>query len=61
LADKEFIYRNRNGTVLLRNVETNDSTVLIESKKIISLKATRYEVSPDREYALFAFNVEPVS
>lgn len=27
----------------------------------VSLKAIRYEVSPDREYALFAFNVEPVS
>lgn len=27
----------------------------------VSLKAIRYEVSPDREYALFAFDVEPVS
>ncbi|POI36154.1 hypothetical protein CIB84_000093, partial [Bambusicola thoracicus] len=60
-ADNEFIYRNQNGTVILRNVETNNSTVLIENKKIVSLKAVRYEVSPDREYALFAFNVEPVS
>ncbi|KAF1407381.1 DPP6 protein, partial [Sakesphorus luctuosus] len=61
LADNEFIYRNQNGTVILRNVETNNSTILIENKKIVSLKAIRYEVSPDREYALFAFNVEPVS
>ncbi|XP_010189403.1 PREDICTED: dipeptidyl aminopeptidase-like protein 6 [Mesitornis unicolor] len=58
--DTEFIYRNQNGTVILRNVETNNSTILIENKKIVSLKAIRYEVSPDREYALFAFNVEPV-
>ncbi|XP_010216821.1 PREDICTED: dipeptidyl aminopeptidase-like protein 6, partial [Tinamus guttatus] len=60
ISDHEFIYRNQNGTVILRNVETNNSTVLIENKKIVSLKALRYEVSPDREYALFAFNVEPV-
>ncbi|XP_027542648.1 dipeptidyl aminopeptidase-like protein 6 isoform X3 [Neopelma chrysocephalum] len=60
ITDTEFIYRNQNGTVILRNVETNSSTILIENKKIVSLKAIRYEVSPDREYALFAFNVEPV-
>uniref|UniRef100_A0A8V1A1Y5 A-type potassium channel modulatory protein DPP6 n=1 Tax=Gallus gallus TaxID=9031 RepID=A0A8V1A1Y5_CHICK len=60
ITDNEFIYRNQNGTVILRNVETNNSTVLIENKKIVSLKAVRYEVSPDREYALFAFNVEPI-
>ncbi|KAI1242580.1 hypothetical protein IHE44_0000112 [Lamprotornis superbus] len=58
-VDNEFIYRNQNGTVILRNVETNSSTILIENKKIVSLKAIRYEVSPDREYALFAFDVEP--
>ncbi|XP_064494448.1 dipeptidyl aminopeptidase-like protein 6 isoform X2 [Pseudopipra pipra] len=60
ITDTEFIYRNQNGTVILRNVETNNSTILIENKKIVSLKAIRYEVSPDREYALFAFDVEPV-
>ncbi|XP_041343840.1 dipeptidyl aminopeptidase-like protein 6 [Pyrgilauda ruficollis] len=60
ITDNEFIYRNQNGTVILRNVETNSSTILIENKKIVSLKAIRYEVSPDREYALFAFDVEPV-
>ncbi|XP_041899252.1 dipeptidyl aminopeptidase-like protein 6 isoform X2 [Corvus kubaryi] len=60
ITDNEFIYRNQNGTVILRNVETNGSTILIENKKIVSLKAIRYEVSPDREYALFAFDVEPV-
>uniref|UniRef100_A0A8C4WIX1 A-type potassium channel modulatory protein DPP6 n=1 Tax=Gopherus evgoodei TaxID=1825980 RepID=A0A8C4WIX1_9SAUR len=60
ISDKEFIYRNQNGSVILRNVETNNSMVLIENKKIVSLKAIRYEVSPDREYALYAFDVEPI-
>lgn len=36
LADKEFIYREQKGNVILRNVETNLSTVLIEGKKIVS-------------------------
>ncbi|XP_038611526.1 dipeptidyl aminopeptidase-like protein 6 isoform X2 [Tachyglossus aculeatus] len=60
ISDKEFIYREQNGTVVLRNVETNRSTILIESQKIELLKAIRYEVSPDREYALFSYGVEPV-
>uniref|UniRef100_A0A8D1LZ47 A-type potassium channel modulatory protein DPP6 n=1 Tax=Sus scrofa TaxID=9823 RepID=A0A8D1LZ47_PIG len=61
ISDKEFIYREQKGSVILRNVETNTSTVLIEGKKIESLRAIRYEISPDREYALFSYNVEPVS
>ncbi|XP_048642617.1 dipeptidyl aminopeptidase-like protein 6 isoform X6 [Marmota marmota marmota] len=60
ISDKEFIYREREGTVILRNVETNDSTVLIEGKKIESLRAIRYEISPDKKYALFSYNVEQI-
>ncbi|XP_070279691.1 A-type potassium channel modulatory protein DPP6 isoform X1 [Myotis yumanensis] len=60
ISDKEFIYREHKGNVILRNVETNLSTVLIEGKKIESLRAVRYEISPDKEYALFSYNVEPI-
>ncbi|XP_015421730.1 PREDICTED: dipeptidyl aminopeptidase-like protein 6 [Myotis davidii] len=60
ISDKEFIYREQKGNVILRNVETNLSTVLIEGKKIESLRAIRYEISPDKEYALFSYNVEPI-
>uniref|UniRef100_A0A452ULG6 A-type potassium channel modulatory protein DPP6 n=1 Tax=Ursus maritimus TaxID=29073 RepID=A0A452ULG6_URSMA len=60
ISDKEFIYREHKGSVILRNVETNISTVLIEGKKIESLRAIRYEISPDKEYALFSYNVEPI-
>ncbi|XP_030741482.1 dipeptidyl aminopeptidase-like protein 6 [Echinops telfairi] len=59
-GNKEFIYREQKGDVVLRNVETNMSTVLIEGKKIESLRAIRYEISPDKEYALFSYNVEPI-
>ncbi|XP_058389878.1 dipeptidyl aminopeptidase-like protein 6 isoform X3 [Diceros bicornis minor] len=59
ISDKEFIYREQKGNVILQNVETNISTVLIEGKKIESLRAVRYEISPDKEYALFSYNVEP--
>ncbi|XP_058389874.1 dipeptidyl aminopeptidase-like protein 6 isoform X2 [Diceros bicornis minor] len=61
ISDKEFIYREQKGNVILQNVETNISTVLIEGKKIESLRAVRYEISPDKEYALFSYNVEPGS
>ncbi|XP_036212082.1 dipeptidyl aminopeptidase-like protein 6 isoform X1 [Myotis myotis] len=60
ISDKEFIYREQKGNVILQNVETNLSTVLIEGKKIESLRAVRYEISPDKEYALFSYNVEPI-
>nr|XP_060489455.1 dipeptidyl aminopeptidase-like protein 6 isoform X4 [Panthera onca] len=60
ISDKEFIYREQKGNVILQNVETNISTVLIEGKKIESLRAIRYEISPDKEYALFSYNVEPI-
>uniref|UniRef100_A0A2K5I411 Dipeptidylpeptidase IV N-terminal domain-containing protein n=1 Tax=Colobus angolensis palliatus TaxID=336983 RepID=A0A2K5I411_COLAP len=59
ISDTEFIYREQKGTVRLWNVERNTSTVLIEGKKIESLRAIKYEISPDREYALFSYNVEP--
>ncbi|XP_004372812.1 dipeptidyl aminopeptidase-like protein 6 isoform X1 [Trichechus manatus latirostris] len=60
ISDKELIYREQKGNVILRNVETNISTVLIEGKKIESLRAVRYEISPDKEYALFSYNVESI-
>ncbi|XP_053464738.1 dipeptidyl aminopeptidase-like protein 6 isoform X2 [Nycticebus coucang] len=60
ISDTELIYREQKGSVILRNVETNISTVLIEGKKIESLRAVKYEISPDREYALFSYNVEPI-
>ncbi|XP_036281723.1 dipeptidyl aminopeptidase-like protein 6 [Pipistrellus kuhlii] len=60
ISDNEFIYKEQKGDVILRNVETNLSTVLIEGKKIESLRAVRYEVSPDKEYALFSYNLEPI-
>lgn len=44
LVDKEIIYRERKGNVILRNVETNNSTVLIEGKKIVST------LSNDQDY-----------
>ncbi|XP_060104026.1 dipeptidyl aminopeptidase-like protein 6 isoform X1 [Heteronotia binoei] len=59
ISDTEFIYKNRNGSVILQNVETNRSTVLIDNKIIVSIRAVRYEVSPDREYALFAYDIKP--
>ncbi|XP_054847430.1 dipeptidyl aminopeptidase-like protein 6 isoform X1 [Eublepharis macularius] len=59
ISDTEFIYTNRNGSVILQNVETKRSTVLIENKIIVSIRAVRYEVSPDRQYALFAYDIKP--
>ncbi|XP_026541592.1 dipeptidyl aminopeptidase-like protein 6 [Notechis scutatus] len=60
ISDTEFIYRDRNGSVIVHNVETNHSTVLIENKIIVSIKAIKYEVSPDREYGLFAYDIVPI-
>ncbi|XP_063159439.1 dipeptidyl aminopeptidase-like protein 6 isoform X1 [Candoia aspera] len=60
ISDTEFIYRDRSGSVIVHNVETNHSAVLIENKIIVSIKAIKYEVSPDREYGLFAYDIVPM-
>ncbi|KAM6948501.1 A-type potassium channel modulatory protein DPP6-like [Aplochiton taeniatus] len=60
LSDYELLYRNREGDVAKLNVDTMDRVVLVENKMFETYKATKYQVSPDLDYVLLAFNVAPV-
>uniref|UniRef100_A0A8C4NCI7 Dipeptidyl peptidase like 10 n=1 Tax=Eptatretus burgeri TaxID=7764 RepID=A0A8C4NCI7_EPTBU len=60
ISGNELIYRNSRGDVTKVNVETNQSTVLVENSVFVTLKATEYQVSPDLKYVLLAYNVQQV-
>uniref|UniRef100_A0AAY4CJJ7 Dipeptidyl-peptidase 6b n=1 Tax=Denticeps clupeoides TaxID=299321 RepID=A0AAY4CJJ7_9TELE len=53
LSDEEVLYRTRDGDLVRINVETN--------KTDKRHAASKYQVSPDMKYVLFALNIEPVS
>ncbi|MGH0153579.1 UNVERIFIED_CONTAM: hypothetical protein FKN15_003613 [Acipenser sinensis] len=58
--DKEILYRTQEGNVVKFNVETQENTTLIENKKFETYKVSKYEVSPDLEFVLLAYNVAPI-
>ncbi|XP_039609568.1 dipeptidyl aminopeptidase-like protein 6 isoform X2 [Polypterus senegalus] len=60
IDNNELIYHTQEGSVVRYNVETNETTIVIESKKFVTYTASKYEVSPDMKYALLAYSVTPV-
>ncbi|XP_033856078.1 dipeptidyl aminopeptidase-like protein 6 isoform X2 [Acipenser ruthenus] len=60
ITNKEILYRTQEGNVVKFNVETQENTTLIENKKFETYKVSKYEVSPDLEFVLLAYNVAPI-
>ncbi|XP_053553981.1 inactive dipeptidyl peptidase 10, partial [Bombina bombina] len=60
IRDHEVVYKNRDGYVIKLNVETNDTTILLENATFVTFKASRYSVSPDLRYVLLAYDVKQV-
>nr|XP_023679388.1 dipeptidyl aminopeptidase-like protein 6 isoform X2 [Paramormyrops kingsleyae] len=60
ISGNELLYRTRDGDVVRLNVETKEKTVLVENKKFEMYKASKYQVSPDMNYVLLAYNAAPV-
>ncbi|OCT60873.1 inactive dipeptidyl peptidase 10 [Xenopus laevis] len=60
IRDQELVYRNRDGFVFRLNVETNETTMLLENSTFVTFKASRYSVSPDLRYVLLAYDVKQV-
>uniref|UniRef100_A0A6Q2Y2F6 Dipeptidyl-peptidase 6b n=1 Tax=Esox lucius TaxID=8010 RepID=A0A6Q2Y2F6_ESOLU len=56
LSDNTLLYRTREGDVIKLNVETQEKVILVENRKF----ATKYQISPDMEHVLLAYNVVPV-
>ncbi|XP_012987320.2 dipeptidyl aminopeptidase-like protein 6 isoform X3 [Esox lucius] len=60
LSDNTLLYRTREGDVIKLNVETQEKVILVENRKFEMYKATKYQISPDMEHVLLAYNVVPV-
>uniref|UniRef100_A0A7N8XED7 Dipeptidyl-peptidase 6b n=1 Tax=Mastacembelus armatus TaxID=205130 RepID=A0A7N8XED7_9TELE len=57
LSDNELLYRTRHGDVVKLNVDTTERTVIVPNQLFVT---ANYQVSPDMQHVLFAFEVKPV-
>uniref|UniRef100_A0A8C7UK26 Dipeptidyl-peptidase 6b n=1 Tax=Oncorhynchus mykiss TaxID=8022 RepID=A0A8C7UK26_ONCMY len=60
LSDNVLLYRTQEGDVVKLNVETQERVVLVENRMFEMYKATKYQISPDLEHVLLAYNVAPI-
>ncbi|XP_036377539.1 dipeptidyl aminopeptidase-like protein 6 [Megalops cyprinoides] len=60
ISGSELLYRTRDGDVVIHNIDTNKTNVLVENKMFETYLASKYEVSPDMKYVLLAHSVDPV-
>ncbi|KAM9844637.1 A-type potassium channel modulatory protein DPP6-like [Aulostomus maculatus] len=58
LSDDELLYRSRDGDVVRLNVNTQEKAVIVPNQLFERSRATRYQVSPDMQHVLFAFEVK---
>ncbi|XP_068196102.1 A-type potassium channel modulatory protein DPP6-like isoform X2 [Antennarius striatus] len=60
LSDYELLFRTREGDVVKHNVDTLETMVIVPSQLFDRSRATKYQVSPDMQNVLFAFEVKPI-
>ncbi|XP_075953479.1 A-type potassium channel modulatory protein DPP6-like [Anarhichas minor] len=60
LSDNELLYRTGKGDVVKLNVDTKEGTVIVLNQLFDRARAARYQVSPDMQHVLFAFEVKPI-
>ncbi|KAM3603816.1 uncharacterized protein V6R79_002545 [Siganus canaliculatus] len=60
LSDIELLYRTRDGDVVKLNVDTMERTVVVPYQLFDRSKAAMYQVSPDLQHVLFAFEVKRI-
>ncbi|XP_024129584.1 dipeptidyl aminopeptidase-like protein 6 isoform X4 [Oryzias melastigma] len=60
LSENELMFRSRNGNVIRLNVETKETRTVVPKQLFDRAKATKYQVSPDMQHVLFAFDVKPI-
>uniref|UniRef100_A0A3B4TXZ7 Dipeptidyl-peptidase 6b n=1 Tax=Seriola dumerili TaxID=41447 RepID=A0A3B4TXZ7_SERDU len=59
-TDNELLYRTRKGDVVKLNADTKNSVVIVPNQLFDRSRAAMYQVSPDMEHVLFAFEVKPI-
>uniref|UniRef100_A0A7N6C207 Dipeptidyl-peptidase 6b n=1 Tax=Anabas testudineus TaxID=64144 RepID=A0A7N6C207_ANATE len=60
LSDYELLYRTRDGDVVKLNVDTTEKTIIVPNQLFDRSRAAKYQVSPDMQHVLFAFEVKPI-
>uniref|UniRef100_A0A4W6DHN1 Dipeptidyl-peptidase 6b n=1 Tax=Lates calcarifer TaxID=8187 RepID=A0A4W6DHN1_LATCA len=60
LSDNELMYQTREGDVVKLNADTKEKTVIVPKLLFDRSRATKYQVSPDMQHVLFAFEVKPI-
>ncbi|KAM4697616.1 inactive dipeptidyl peptidase 10 [Rhinophrynus dorsalis] len=60
IHDHEIVYKNKDGYVIRLNMETTETSTLLENTTFVTFKASRYSVSPDLRYVLLAYDVKQV-
>ncbi|XP_017324623.1 inactive dipeptidyl peptidase 10 isoform X2 [Ictalurus punctatus] len=60
INESEVIYRNRHGHVIRFNILTNETEIILMNSTFVAFKATKYSISPDMKYVLFAYDVKQV-
>ncbi|CAM4599969.1 hypothetical protein PO909_032958 [Leuciscus waleckii] len=60
INESEVIYKNHDGHVIRFNILTNQTEVVLKNVTFDTFKATKYSLSPDMKYVLFAYNVKQV-
>nr|XP_061794901.1 dipeptidyl aminopeptidase-like protein 6 [Nerophis lumbriciformis] len=58
LSGNELLYRTREGDVVKLNVDTEEKRVVVPNQMFERSKAARYQVSPDLQQVLFAFDLK---
>ncbi|XP_005912802.1 dipeptidyl aminopeptidase-like protein 6 isoform X1 [Haplochromis burtoni] len=59
LSDNELLYRTAEGDVVQLNIDTLEQRVVVPNQLFDRSRAAKYQVSPDMQHVLFAFEVKP--
>uniref|UniRef100_A0A8C5M7Q3 Inactive dipeptidyl peptidase 10-like n=1 Tax=Leptobrachium leishanense TaxID=445787 RepID=A0A8C5M7Q3_9ANUR len=59
-SDNEIIMESRDGNLIKRNLQTEQSNILLSNITLMSLKASNAELSPDLQHVLLVLNKQQV-
>ncbi|KAJ8012418.1 hypothetical protein DPEC_G00042550 [Dallia pectoralis] len=60
LNDEEIIFRTWDGDVVIANTQNNETNILLKNTTFATFKASKFAVSPDRNFVLLGYDVKQV-
>uniref|UniRef100_A0A3P8ZRY9 Dipeptidyl peptidase like 10 n=1 Tax=Esox lucius TaxID=8010 RepID=A0A3P8ZRY9_ESOLU len=60
INDEEIIFRTWHGDVVIANTQSNETDILLKNTTFATFKASKFAVSPDRNYVLLGYDVKQV-